>query len=329
MRYTENTINIITMKEYKGIGRAWVVKNIKGNESVDEIVKLLNTKSKQEYEITTNNFDMKRNEILIKIESLGESCDGIVAIGDKDFPKCRGNVKESEQPIFIFYKGDLSLLDLGNNNVTVIGLLNPDESIELRERKIVSELVKHEITVVSGLALGCDSISHREALNSGKTIAILPSSLDNIIPSANRQLAFDIVEEGGLLITEYFEKHKSSMDLNGRYKDRDRLQALYCDAIILVASYAQDSAKKWNIFGKKLDSGARLAMNFAKEYNIPRAIMYNKDIDLNNPMFDLNRQLIGEQSEVIVLSKKSLNELISNLKLGNFNNSKMYQSQLF
>ena len=119
------------------------------------------------------------------------------------------------------------------------------------------------------------------------------------------------------------------MDLNGRYKDRDRLQALYCDAIILVASYAQDSAKKWNIFGKKLDSGARLAMNFAKEYNIPRAIMYNKDIDLNNPMFDLNRQLIGEQSEVIVLSKKSLNELISNLKLGNFNNSKMYQSQLF
>ena len=223
----------------------------------------------------------------------------------------------------------MPLLDLGNNNVTVIGLLNPDESIELRERKIVSELVKHEITVVSGLALGCDSISHREALNSGKTIAILPSSLDNIIPSANRQLAFDIVEEGGLLITEYFEKHKSSMDLNGRYKDRDRLQALYCDAIILVASYAQDSAKKWNIFGKKLDSGARLAMNFAKEYNIPRAIMYNKDIDLNNPMFDLNRQLIGEQSEVIVLSKKSLNELISNLKLGNFNNSKMYQSQLF
>lgn len=67
MRYTENAINIITMKEYKGIGRAWVVKNIKGNESVDEIVKLLNTKSKQEYEITTNNFDMKRNEILIKI----------------------------------------------------------------------------------------------------------------------------------------------------------------------------------------------------------------------------------------------------------------------
>ena len=29
MRYTENAINIITMKEYKGIGRAWVVKNSK------------------------------------------------------------------------------------------------------------------------------------------------------------------------------------------------------------------------------------------------------------------------------------------------------------
>ena len=58
--------------------------------------------------------------------------------------------------------------------------------------------------------------------------------------------------------------------------------------------------------------------------------MYNKDIDLNNPtMFDLNRHQLVNKSEVIVLSTGNV-ELISNLKLGNFNNnSKMYQSQLF
>ncbi|MBK9994865.1 MAG: hypothetical protein IPP01_12965 [Saprospiraceae bacterium] len=79
----------------------------------------------------------------------------------------------------------------------------------------------------------------------------------------------------GLLITEYYDEHKSAMDLISRYKDRDRLQALFCDAIILATSYAQDSATRWNITDQKLDSGARLAMGFAKEYNIPRAVMYD------------------------------------------------------
>ena len=45
------------------------------------------------------------------------------------------------------------------------------------------------------------------------------------------------------------------------------------------------------MFGQKLDSGARLAMGFAKDYNIPRAVMYDQNLDSENPMFDLNRQL--------------------------------------
>lgn len=49
MKYTENAVNILTVKSYKGVGRAWVVKNLKGNESVNEIVSLLNEKTKQYY----------------------------------------------------------------------------------------------------------------------------------------------------------------------------------------------------------------------------------------------------------------------------------------
>ena len=37
----------------------------------------------------------------------------------------------------------------------------------------VQEIIKHDITIVSGLAFGCDSISHQEAIKGGKTIAIL------------------------------------------------------------------------------------------------------------------------------------------------------------
>jgi DNA processing protein len=328
MKYTDNAINIITAKTYKGIGRGWLNKMLKGNESVETIVSLINNNSKQDDLITIEDFKFDKIQIINQIEKFQNSCDGIVAIGDKNFPKYRGNVKESERPIFIFYKGDLSLLDIENYCITVIGLLNPDEKIEIREQKIVAEIVKRDVYVVSGLALGCDSIAHKQALKGGKTIAILPSPLNNIMPARNKVLAFEIVEEGGLLITEYYDEHKSSMDLSSRYKDRDRLQALYCDAIILAASYAQDSAQRWKLFDQKLDSGARLAMGFAKDYNIPRAVMYDQNLDGNNPMFDLNRQLIAEQRDITILTKKSLDDLINKVKSKN-HNSKTIQANLF
>ena len=328
MKYTDNAINIIATKSFKGIGRAWINKNLKGNESVKEIVTLLNTKSKQIDSITNEDFEFEKKQVVNQIEKLEDSCDGVVAIGDKDFPKYRGTVKDSEKPIFLFYKGDLSILDLENDCITVIGLLNPDEAIESRERKIVEEIVKRDVTIVSGLAFGCDSIAHKQALIGGKTVAILPSPLSKILPAKNKGLAFEIFEEGGLLVTEYYDEHKSAMDLSSRYKDRDRLQALFCDAIILAASYAQDSAQRWKIFDQKLDSGARLAMGFAKDYNIPRAVMYDQNTDLENPMFDLNRQLISEQKDITILTQKTLQEMIDKIKSSNKGKAKI-QRDLF
>jgi DNA processing protein len=314
MIYSENAVNILTVKTYKGIGNAWIVKNLKGNESINTLVSVLNDKSKQNEVVTIDDFKSRQYEIKEKLYNLEDSCDGLIAIGDKNFPRYRGNVKQSEQPIFLFYKGNIDLLSIDNNNISVIGLLNPNETIEVRERKVISEIINHHITIVSGLAFGCDSIAHKQALIGGKTIAILPSPLNDILPARNKDLAFQIVEEGGLLITEYYEPFKSKMELSSRYKDRDRLQALFCDTIILAASYAQDSANRWNIYDRKLDSGARLAMEYAKKYGIPRAVMYNKDLDINNPMFDLNRQLIEEARDTIVLTPQTLETIIISIK---------------
>lgn len=329
MKYTENAINIIVAKTFKGIGRAWIVKNLKGNESVEEIIQILNNKSKQANEITFEDFEKQKEQIIEKLNKFGDSCDGLIAIGDKNFPKYRGDVKQSEQPIYLFYKGNIDLLDINNNNITVIGLLNPDECIEKRERKIVERIVEQDITIVSGLALGCDSIAHKQALIGGKTIAILPSPLNNILPASNKKLAYDIIEKGGLLISEYYQNFKSKMELFSRYKERDRLQALFCDTIILAASYSQNSATKWKIFDKKLDSGTRLAMEYAKSYNIPRAVMYNVNTDTNNPMFDLNRQLVAEQKDITILTQKRLEELVEKINKNKMNNNQNTQSTLF
>jgi DNA processing protein len=331
MRYTDNALNIITAESFNGIGKGWINKKLFGNESIDEIISLLKCNPKLKESISYEKFEFNKSQTINQIDRFEDSCDGIVAIGDKQFPKYRGVVKESERPIFLFYKGDLNLLDSENNIIAVIGLLNPDEAIESREKKIVSEIVKSGITIVSGLAFGCDSIAHKQALVGGKTIAILPSPLNNIMPAKNKGLAFEIVEEGGLLITEYYNEHKSGMELSSRYKERDRLQALFSDTIILAASYALDSAERWKIFEQKLDSGARLAMEFAKDYKIPRAVMYDQNIDFNNPMFDLNRQLISEQKDVTILTQKSLEEIINNVKYKKLNNNgkASFQRDLF
>lgn len=331
MKYTSNALNILTAKSYKGIGNAWIVKQLKGNESIDMIVSLLNNKiqdktTRDEFKFRKAEFE---NKLVAKFE---ECCDGVVAIGDNNFPQFRGMVKDSEQPVFLYYKGNIDLLSSDSFNVTVIGLLNPVGEIEERERRIVAEFVKKGATIVSGLAYGCDSISHKQALDSnGKTIAILPSPLNNILPTKNKGLAYQIVEEGGLLITEYGKDFQSKMELSTRYKERDRLQALFCDTIVLAASYAQNSGQRWEeLYKQKLDSGARLAMGYAKEYKIPRAVMYDSFLDYKNPMFDLNRDLIEEQKDIIIINDSNYHEVATSIvRKKRANEGLKFQTSLF
>lgn len=306
MNYTDNTINILTVKTYKGIGKAWIVKNLSGDETVDTIVLLLNKDAKEDYIITPYDFEKNKNRIKEDILKLEEFIDGVIAIGDINYPPYRGKVKNSEQPIVLFYRGDLSLLKTTNKNIAVIGLLNPDNKTEIIEREVVAELVKNGATIVSGLALGCDTIAHSQTLRSnGKTVAILPSPLNNISPAININLASEIVKNNGLLITEYYKKAKSKMELSSRYQERDRLQALFSDSIILSASYAKND--------KGNDSGSRLAMEYALNYSIPRAVIYDPVTEMNNPKYDLNRQLIREQKQITIINRNNLSETVKRI----------------
>ncbi len=306
MIYSENSINILTAMTYKGIGRAWIVKNLRGDERVDTIVNLLNIDAKEDHHITLEDFERNKERIREDVLRLEDFMDGIVAFGDERFPHSRGNVKKSEQPIVLFYRGDLSLLKKANKNIAVIGLLNPDRDIEKIEQEVVSKLVKNGATIVSGLALGCDSIAHRQTLRSnGKTVAILPSPLNHILPAKNIELANEIVRKNGLLITEYYADAQSKMELAGRYQERDRLQALFSDFIILSASYAKNDQGN--------DSGSRLAIRYALNYSISVAVIYDDLTDGNNPKYDLNRQLLNEQKEEItIINRSNLDSIVKN-----------------
>lgn len=323
MKITENALNVLAALTYKGIGKAWIVKNIEGGDPLDQVVELLNRGTKEQYSISVNDFKNRKENIRGRCEDLDESIDGVVGIGDSDFPPYRGVVKNSERPVVLFYRGNLALLQRQNAIATVIGLLNPDEVTEVSESAIVSEFVRNGVTILSGLALGCDSIAHKQTLISGgKTIAALPSPISDIIPAANRDLAEEIVQKEGLLISEYLEAPKSKMQLTSRYIERDRLQALFSDCVVLAASYAENNAGN--------DSGARHAMNYAASYSIPRAVMYDSEIHSRNPKYDLNRQLMNERG-VVVIEGGNLQELLKRIQSAHAipSNDEWKQTNLF
>lgn len=306
MKFTDNAINVMAARTFKGIGKAWITKNLFIPKTDAQIVQLLNHSSKEVAPITLDEFNRKKAMLKNKLAEAEGIIDGVVALGDDGFPPHRGVVKDSEKPNFIFYRGDLSLLAADSRNIAVIGLLNPDQEIEAVERELVAQMVENGAVVVSGLALGCDTIAHRQALDSrGRTIAILPGPLNDILPAQNRGLAEEIVEKNGLLISEYLTSAKSKTEMVGRYQERDRLQALYSNSIVLAASYAK------NDIGN--DSGSRLAMGYAKDYSIPRVVIYDKEKDLNNPKYDLNRQILDEDSNVFVVSRHNKLSIVGDI----------------
>lgn len=256
--------------------------------------------------IIIDDYIQQHAEINQKIAQLKEEFDandnseyGIICVFDDEFPCINPKAKESEKPYVLFYRGDKTLLENLNNNVAVIGLIDPTNKIEERERKIVGKIISNNLVIVSGLAKGCDEIAHRVCVeNKAKTIAILPTSLAKIAPASNRALAEEIVETGGLLITEYYKEATSRNEAVGRYIERDRLQALFSKAIIMIASYRQGDG----------DSGSRHAMNYAESYGIKRYIMYNEDIDGGDRRFGLSKQLKSSFG-VNVLSPSSIDEI--------------------
>ena len=234
------------------------------------------------------------NQLTKEIET-NTALDGVICIFDQDFPLINPTVKaKGDRPYLLFYKGDISLLHHLNNNVAVIGHTSPSENIQKRERKIVSQLVKEEQVIVSGLAKGCDVIAHEECMRlGGKTIAILPSPINEVLPKEHTKQAKQIVETGGLLISEYYTSSSNPrFEMTKRYIERDRLQAMFAKVVILIASYAV----------KKGDSGARHAMNKALKYKHQTCVMYDKKNDSLVDEMELNKQFV-EAGSVKVLAK--------------------------
>lgn len=208
----------------------------------------------------------------------------LICAMDDGFPPLPDS-KPSEKPYLFAYKGDISLLYDRANNIAVVGTLTPCPKVLRRERAAVEALTKRGLHIVSGLAEGCDTAAHEACLRcGGKTIAFLPSTIPHIYPKANAPLAESIVQNGGLIITEYIAEPETRYERVRRLIERDRLQSMFAGNILLIAS---------NLPGQG-DSGSRHAMEKAKTYGAGRFVLYDRTTDADDPLFALNRQLLGD-----------------------------------
>lgn len=314
MKISKNALIVASVLKMKGVGNAWVVENINANSTEIEIIERLAHKKQKSYKDAEFEFYECKRDAKSEIKSLENYADGIIAFCDDGFPTYKSVVESSDKPALLTYKGDLKLLDEKLLKIAVIGLLNPCEKIKYLEEKITAKMLQKDAVIVSGLAKGCDENAHECALkNNGATIAILPSTLRKILPSSNTELAREIVANGGLLISEYLhECENPRFGLTKRYIERDRLQALFSDAVCLVASYAHsDSLAAKSKKNESKDSGARHALNKAKEWGIPRIAPKGKDSD---ERFNLNREILGNpKNPAIEINMQNIDSVIDKI----------------
>lgn len=124
-----------------------------------------------------------------------------ILITNKNYPKNLKNIDDA--PVILYYKGR-GFYKKYEKSVCCVGTRKPTEFTYNALDSLIPKLVEENFTIVSGLALGTDTHSHKVCLdNNGTTIAVLAHGLDIIYPKENEQLAKDILKNNGLLVSEY------------------------------------------------------------------------------------------------------------------------------
>ncbi len=137
-------------------------------------------------------------------------------------------------PINLYTEGNLQ--NLNTPAIAIIGSRNCTEYGKKWCKVFVKELVKYNLTIVSGMATGIDAIAHQTALKAnGKTIAVLPCGFNHIFPKENLNLYHNILKKNGTVITEYSPEIKAN---SKRFLERNRIvSGLSIATLVVEAAY--------------------------------------------------------------------------------------------
>lgn len=157
---------------------------------------------------------------------------------DADYP-CRLNDCD-DAPLMLFVTGDCNLNAshivsiVGTRHATPYGIDFTNHLVEDLSRKV------DDLVVVSGLAYGIDVVAHMASLhNQVPTVAVLAHGLNMIYPASHRNIAADMVRNGGMLVTDYFS---SDAVHKGNFVARNRIVASLCDCLVVAESAQKGGA---------------------------------------------------------------------------------------
>ena len=137
-----------------------------------------------------------------------------------------------DAPVSFYFRGNS---DFNRSRMlAVVGTRNATSYGTKSLKKILNELKDKNITTISGLAYGIDTVAHEESLNLGfTTIAVLGNGLHTIYPFSNKSLSERITENGGTLISEFdFNTGPDRMN----FPARNRIIAGMADAVLVAES---------------------------------------------------------------------------------------------
>lgn len=158
-----------------------------------------------------------------------------LTVKDSAFPEQLKQIASPPKALYLL--GDASLMH-ATARLSIIGSRKVSPYGKSVTYNLSKESAGQGVVIISGLALGVDSIAHQAALDAGgKTIAVLPCGLDRIYPSSHTNLAREILQKGGLLVTEYPE---GTTTFKQNFIARNRLVSGLADAV-LVTEAAQKS----------------------------------------------------------------------------------------
>ncbi len=229
---SQSTWRILTASFVPGVGKAtlWRIASqpefFKAtDDDLSELFPELRSLKKGE-----THYEIAHKKAERQIKNAAEVGCKIVGFWDAEYPATFR--RASLAPAIFWYKGDTDTLN--RPPVGIIGTRQPTDAGVISARRITAALASNGLNIVSGLALGIDTIAHQSALDShGSTTAILPGGLDHVAPKSNQELASRILDSGGGLLSEF---PLGLPPLPANFVTRDSTQAALSVAVILVQS---------------------------------------------------------------------------------------------
>jgi DNA processing protein len=296
---------LITLQQLKGVGKHTILSIARSISatSMDELWENWETLKAPRLKKITRDDLMYANQKALQIINTSEELGiGIISYFDDAFPQllkdCVNEKGKVDPSLVLYYRGDLKVLSMPG--VAVIGTREPTSTGVNAGKYFSGKLAERGFNIVSGLAVGCDTSGHEGALDAGGvTTAFLATSLawDDIYPQENLELAKKIVENGGLLLSEYAIGQHA-----GRYNfvERDRLQAGLSYATVVVQT--------------GIHGGTMHAVNATLQAHKPLYVVkFKRDEDLDNPKTQGNSKLL-KGGKAMPLCSSNVDKTIHRIK---------------